>query len=428
MMKRLRAPLAVMAVAASMALVPWVADAAVKPLPARTMAALAAFPGAVGFGAMATGGRGGPVYHVTNLNDAGAGSLRDAVSQGPRIVVFDVAGYITLKTALSVKSNITIAGQTAPGMGVTVRGAQVSFSGSTNVIVRYLRFRHGLEGAKKDAITMYDGHNQIFDHLSVSWGRDENFSINASTGITVQNSIISEGLEGHSCGGLIQSDGVTVYQTLYAHNKTRNPKVKGKMQFVNNVVYNWGSDAFILGDSAGLSEANVLGNYFVKGLSTGGGSPFTRGNTNFHIYETGNVIDSNRNTQLDGVPTVRAQLGTVTIAPRPYAFPAVPVAPAASAHAAIVAHAGASLRRDAVDTRVINDLTRSTGKLISDPATVGGWEPLPGGAAPRDTDRDGMPDAWETAQGLNPASAADGSRIAPDGYSNIERYINGLVR
>jgi pectate lyase len=398
--------------------------------PAQAQAqAVGAFPGAVGFAARATGGRGGEVYHVTNLGDSGPGSLRDAVSTGPRIVVFDVGGYIDLLSPLSIKSNITVAGQTAPGDGIGTRGFQVSLSNATNVIVRYMRFRHGLTpNQNRDGVTINEGSNQIFDHVSVSWGRDENFSINNSTNITVQNSIISEGLDPHSCGGLVQSDGVTLYRTLYAHNKTRNPKVKGRNQFVNNVVYNWGSDAYIEGDSAGRSDANVVGNYFVKGASTGSGSPFTRGNLNFHIYAAGNYHDGNRNGVLDGVPVTTEDLGTVVVEPTPFPFPTVPESSAADAYRAVVAQAGASLRRDAIDRRVVADVTNETGAIITDPAAVGGFGSLAGGAAPADGDRDGMPDAWERANGHNPADAADGAALGPDGYSNVERYLNSLAR
>lgn len=392
------------------------------------LAAAPAFPGAVGFGAAVTGGRGGPVYHVTNLNDSGAGSFRDAVSQGPRIVVFDVGGYINLASPLSIKSNITVAGQTAPGEGVATRGYQVSLSNANNVIVRYMRFRHGLTpNQNRDGITINEGSNQIFDHVSVSWGRDENFSINSSTNITVQNSIISEGLDPHSCGGLIQSDGVTLFRNLYAHNKTRNPKVKGRNQFVNNVVYNWGSDAYIEGDSAGRSDANVVGNYFVKGPSTGTAGPFTRGNLNFHIYASGNYYDADKDGTLDGRPTTVADLGNVVVEPAPFPFPAITAVSAAAAHQAVVDRAGASQRRDAIDRRLIADLTRQTGAIITDPAAVGGFGSLAGGAAPADGDRDGMPDAWEVSNGLNPANAGDGDDYAADGYTNVERYLNGLA-
>lgn len=405
------------------------AEAAARPVePVQQLATALAFPGAAGFGAALTGGRGGTVYHVTNLNDSGAGSFRDAVSQGPRIVVFDVGGYINLASPLSIKSNITVAGQTAPGDGVATRGYQVSLSNADNVIVRYMRFRHGLTpNQNRDGITINEGSNQIFDHVSVSWGRDENFSINSSTNITVQNSIISEGLDPHSCGGLIQSDGVTLFRNLYAHNKTRNPKVKGRNQFVNNVVYNWGSDAYIEGDSAGRSDANVIGNYFVKGPSTGSGGPFTRGNLNFHIYASGNYYDADKNGALDGRPTTTADLGNVVVEPVPFDFPAIAAGSAAAAYQAVVDQAGASLRRDSVDRRLISELTGQTGAIITDPAAVGGFGALAGGTAPADGDRDGMPDAWERFNGLDPASAADGDDYGADGYTNVERYLNGLV-
>ncbi|MES2464185.1 MAG: hypothetical protein V4671_26785, partial [Armatimonadota bacterium] len=170
-------------------------SAAAPDASARKAASIPAFPGAEGFGGRASGGRGGAVYHVTNLNDTGPGSFRDAVSQGPRIVVFDVGGYIELKSPVAVASNITIAGQTAPGDGIGTKNEQISFSNVENVIVRYLRIRGGIDGRPgKDGASVFKGKNQIFDHVSVAWGRDETFSINESQDITVQNSIIAEGL------------------------------------------------------------------------------------------------------------------------------------------------------------------------------------------------------------------------------------------
>lgn len=210
----------------------------------------------------ATGGRGGAIYHVTNLNDSGTGSLRDAVSQSNRIIVFDVSGVIHLKSPLIFKSNLTVLGQTAPGEGVQVYGDRVSFSGANNIIVRYIRFRMGVGGTSgADACGVSNGKNMIFDHLSVLWGRDECFSVSwdnkgtRPSDITIQNSIIGQGLQSHSCGGLIQTEGgVTLYRNLYIENKTRNPKVKGLNQFVNNVVYNWGGGGcYIMGDSEGPS-------------------------------------------------------------------------------------------------------------------------------------------------------------------------------
>ncbi|MET9970930.1 hypothetical protein ABZZ80_34735 [Streptomyces sp. NPDC006356] len=395
--------------------------------PGAAAAAVAAFPGAEGFGARATGGRGGDVYHVTNLNDSGAGSLRDAVSRGPRIVVFDVGGYVTLKSPLHVASDITIAGQTAPGDGVATRGYQVSFSNSDNVVVRHIRFRHGLTpGQNRDADGIDKGSNMIFDHVSTSWGRDETFSVNSSTGITVQYSIIAEGLAPHSCGGLVQSDGVTLSHNLYIHNKTRNPKSKGRLQHVNNVVYNWGSDAYILGDSAGISNANSAGNYFVKGPSSSGG-PYSRANANYRIHASGNFYDGDVDGRLDGRETTDADLGPATVEDKPFAFPPITVETAQQAYTTVLSEAGASLSRDAVDARLVNDVTHQTGAIISDPQSVGGFGTLRGGTPPTDTDRDGMPDTWERARGLDPGDASDGDDTDASGYTHIESYLNELA-
>ncbi|MGP3971080.1 pectate lyase family protein [Streptomyces sp. 6N223] len=418
----------VAAVAVSGALLP-ITAAEGSPAPGGngTAQAPVAFPGAEGFGAQATGGRGGEIYHVTNLDDSGPGSFRDAVSEGPRIVVFDVGGYIELAEPLHVASDITIAGQTAPGEGVATRGYQVSFSDSSNVIVRYMRFRHGLTpDQNRDAVTMDGASNIVFDHVSASWGRDENFSINNSTNVTVQHSIISEGLDPHSCGGLVQSDGVTLSHNLYIHNKTRNPKSKGRLQFVNSVIYNWGSDGYILGDSAGISNANAEGNYFIAGPSTTG-DPFTRANANYQIYAAGNYFDGDVNGQVDGRETTDEDLGPATIMDEPFDFPPVTVQTAQEAYDTVVAGAGASLSRDAIDTRLVNDVINQTGAIITDPESIGGFGSLEGGTPPADADGDGMPDDWETAEGLNPDDAADAADTDASGYSNIERYVNGLV-
>lgn len=244
-----------------------------KPGPFEDYGQVLAFPGAEGFGRNASGGRGGEVYHVTNLNDSGEGSLRDAVSKPDRIVVFDVAGIINLESVLVFSSNLTVAAQTAPGDGIVLYGDRVSFSGAKNVICRYLRVRMGRQGPDgKDAAGLASGSNMIFDHLSVTWGRDENFSINGNDAydITIQNSIIGQGLQNHSCGGLMQTTtqhGITLYRNLYIDNKTRNPKVKGLNQFVNNVVYNWGEGAAynMSGDSEGESLTAIEDNYFIVG-------------------------------------------------------------------------------------------------------------------------------------------------------------------
>ena len=271
-----------------------------------------AFPGAEGYGRYALGARASDsptIYHVTNLNDSGEGSLRDAVSQPNRIVIFDVSGIIKLNSRLVFSKNLTIAGQTAPGEGVIVYGNGVSFSNAENIIVRYLRLRMGTGGdSGKDAAGIANGGNMIFDHLSVCWGLDENFSINWDSknyepyNITIQNSIIGQGIQPHACGGLIQTNGgITLYRNLYIDNKTRNPKVKGLNQYVNNVVYNWGSGgAYILGDTEASSWGEITNNYFIKG-PTGGTNAFTRATKSFQVYHKGNMIDYNKDGILNGI-------------------------------------------------------------------------------------------------------------------------------
>jgi hypothetical protein len=402
------------------------------PALAANGAGLPAFPGAEGFGALATGGRGGEVVHVTTLNDAGPGSFREAVSQPNRIVVFDVGGVIKITSPVSVKSNITIAGQTAPGGGITIAGDSVSFSNASNVIARYLRCRMGETGTSgKDAVAVANSTNMIFDHLSVSYGRDENLSVTGtSKDITIQDCLIGLGLQPHSCGGLIQADGVSILRTLYIHNHTRNAKIKQKNQYVNNVVYNWGAGAYIAGDSAGRSDATLLGSYFIKGPANGSNA-ITRANENFHIFAQGNLVDDNRNGTLDGRPLEKPDYGTITWTAEPADFPKLAkVMTAPEAYEYVLQHAGASRVRDTVDAQLIEDLKSlgKKGQTIRATAEFGGTGDIAAGEAPNDTDRDGMPDAWETARGLNPADPADGKKLDASGYSMVELYINGLVQ
>jgi hypothetical protein len=189
-----------------------------------------AFPGAEGYGRNATGGREGEIYRVTNLNDEGEGSFRDAVSKPNRIIVFDVAGIIKLSaTPIVLQSNQTILGQTAPGDGIVLYGGRISATGADNTIVRYLRVRMGADyPGQADAGGMANGSNVIFDHCSFTWGKDENFSVSTNNrvpleNITIQNSIIGQGLQNHSCGGLMQTgitEGVTIFRNLYINPKS----------------------------------------------------------------------------------------------------------------------------------------------------------------------------------------------------------------
>lgn len=399
-----------------------------------------AFPGAEGFGRNAIGGRKGSVYVVTNLNDSGAGSLRDAVSKSDRIVVFAVGGLIQIKDRMVVQKRITILGQTAPGDGITVYGNGWSFSNADDSIVRYIRIRMGKSGTSgKDAITIAEGANMIFDHISVTWGRDETFSISGSeaANITIQNSIIGQGLETHSCGGLMQTtlgNGISLFRNLYIDNKTRNPKVKGTNDFTNNVVYNWGGGGgYIAGDSEGQSEANIVGNYFISGPSTSV-TAFTRGNANFKGFVSGNFYDSDKDGTLNGkeLGASSSNYGGMAIQSTKFAFPApTKIMAASDALAYVQKSAGASKVRDAVDTRLIEELTSwgKSGQLIKDEnaSPMNGPGTIAGGTKAVDTDGDGIPDDAETKLGFDKAVNDAMSDKDGNGYVNIEDWANSLI-
>jgi pectate lyase len=399
-----------------------------------------AFPGAQGFGRLSVGARGGSVYHVTNTNDSGAGSLRDAISQPNRTVVFDVGGVIKIASRLVFKNNQTIAGQTAPGGGITIYGDGTSFSAASNTIVRYVRFRMGKIGESgKDTVTMANGHDVIWDHCSMSWGRDGTLDLNQESGstlynITLQDSIVSQGLQTHSTGGLVNTTGTSIIRSLYIDNNSRNPKARGTTQFINNVVYNWVVSGYILGDTSGRSDGYMAGNYMIPGPETNGGT-LDSPTPDYHMYAAGNYYDSNKNGVLDGRLLGQGDFGSVTWEPAPsVSFPAVPVLGAEEAYRFVHDHAGASRVRDAVDDYVVAELSSlgKSGKTISDEASLG----LPGvvgdvpnGPSPEDTDQDGMPDAWEASHGLNASDASDRNGDPNgDGWTNLEEYINSLAQ
>ena len=398
-----------------------------------------AFPGAQGWGRFAEGGRKGTVYHVTNLNDAGNGSLRDAVSQPNRIVVFDVSGVIRINSRIVFKDNLYVAGQTAPGEGITVYGDGVSFSGADNSIVRYMRFRMGTVGTKdKDCAGVANGQNMIFDHCSFAWGQDENFSINwdnkgkAPKDITLQNCIVGQGLMTHSAGGLMQAENITLYRILMVDNSTRNFKVKGINQYANNIVYNWKNAAYNMGgDSEGQSYANIESNLFINGPAVGGNC-LTGGNANFHFYGDDNLQDSNR----DGIynPTAFTGDGGGNRQAKPYDYPTLEKWVAKDLIEKLLPDVGASLPyRDLADCYMIDEVLSfgKKGNLITNEnelpigvPTSWSWFK---GEKPADSDGDGMPDDWEKAHGTNPAKD-DAMILADNGYANIENYINGITR
>ncbi len=398
-----------------------------------------AFPGAMGWGRFATGGRTGSVYHVTNLNDSGAGSLRDAVSQPNRIVVFDVSGVIRINSRIVFSKNLYVAGQTAPGEGITVYGDGVSFSGADNIIVRYMRFRMGAVGTKdKDCAGVANGQNMIFDHCSFSWGQDENFSINwdnkgtAPQNITLMNSIVGQGLMTHSAGGLMQADNITLYRILLVDNSTRNFKVKGVNQYVNNLVYNWKNAAYNMGgDSEGMSYVNIESNLFINGPAVGGDA-LTGGNERFHFYGADNWQDKNR----DGVynPSEFTGDGGGDRQAQPYAYPELEKWAATDLIEKLLPDVGASLPyRDLADCYMVDEVLSfgSEGKLITNenelPIGVPTTWPWFKGEKAKDTDGDGMPDWWEEANGTN-VDANDAMTKAANGYANIENYINSITR
>ncbi|MBO7267269.1 MAG: autotransporter-associated beta strand repeat-containing protein [Bacteroidaceae bacterium] len=407
-----------------------------SPLSAQQLA----FPGAEGFGKYAVGGRYGSVYHVTNLNDSGAGSLRDAVSQPNRIVVFDVAGVIRLQSRLTFKNNLYVAGQTAPGEGITVYGNGVSFSGADNTIVRYLRFRMGVVGdSGKDAAGVSNGTNMIFDHLSVSWGRDETFSISSDGkgdlgNITIQNSIIAQGLQTHCAGGLVQADRITLYRNLYVDNDTRNAKIKGRNQYVNNIVYNWSSGCFIMGgDSEGTHYANAQSNLFINGPS-GGGNAFSGANSDFHIYAIDNWQDRDKDGIFDPYEIPKNEYGGgPTFITSPMDAYDLPIVSATTLLDESLPTVGASIPyRDYVDWYVLDEVLSlgKKGAFISRESSLPFGAPdswnLWAGTKQQDSDNDGMPDVWEVANGTN-ADKNDAMVIADNGYANIENYINSIT-
>ncbi len=396
-----------------------------------------AFTFAEGFGRFAKGGRGGSVYHVTNLNDSGSGSLRDAVSQSDRTIVFDVGGQITLSSRLSITANrLTIAGQTAPGEGISIVGPGVSI-GADDLIMRYLRIRYTNNSEQDDALSLNDTcSDNIYDHLSVSWGTDEVFSMNKSQNITAQWCMITEGqnILGHSKGSLLEMPVLSMHHCLYAHNNDRNPKNKGEFDYRNNVAYDWGFAPYIAGGNTGAQcHANCIGNYYIAGSSTttDDGIMVITGNSNYHLYFNDNRIDSNR----DGIANA-VDLGYDMLEPDalpdivsiPYEFPPVQTDSPELAYQRVLSQVGCWQDRDSTDERIIDQVVTQTGGIIYSYEDVGGPSVISGGIAPQDSDQDGMPDHWENSiAGLNSMAADNNGDLDNDGYTNLEEYLNWLA-
>ena len=418
-----------------------------------------AFPGAEGFGAKASGGRGGRVIAVTNLNDSGPGSLRAAVDEKePRTVIFHVSGNIPLQSSLRIRnSDLTIAGQTAPGDGICLQNYSLDLSGANNVIIRYLRVRPGDSSGKSiDALGGREGENIIIDHCSVSWSIDESVSIyGGARNFTVQWCLISESLyqsvhtKGHhGFGGIWGGRNASWHHNLLAHHSSRNPRIPGKNQeqlidLRNNVIYNWGYNSCYGGD--GDVRVNLVGNYYKPGPATREGvrarvanpSP---GDAPNNWWIAGNLVAGSPEVTDDnwlGVhPAGGIQAGGFR-ADKPFEVAPVTTQPADQAFELVLEKAGASLpQRDSLDARIVEETRTGTARfggiygaqtgIIDSPETVGGWPELKSLPAPPDGDVDGMPDEWEGKFGLDPKNASDNSQDKDkDGYTNLEEYLNG---
>ena len=470
-------------------------------LPAAGQEKTPAFPGAEGFGRYVTGGRGGKVYHVTNLNDAGEGSLRWALDQnGAKTIVFDVSGTIHLKSTLSIsKGNVTIAGQTAPGDGICVADYPVQIK-TNNVIVRYMRFRLGNKNVKVNGADGWDGFGGfdqsdiIVDHCSVSWSIDECLSIYGNKNTTVQWCLVAQSLQdaghskgSHGYGGNWGGSGASFHHNLMAHHESRVPRLgpryttqlDERMDMRNNVFYNYCGNGCYGGEAMNVNIVNnyykpgpgtaqisttkqeriaglgirtesyitsypdyaptlhVWGKYFVEGNVNPKYNAVTNDNWQYGIY---NQINASNN---DGLYNEEVK-DSIRLS-QPIDFVVTTTHSAEQAYEKVLAYAGASLHRDTFDDLMVTDtregLATYTGagnhKGIIDsqednrPADAGddwsAWPTLASAPAPADTDHDGMPDDWETANGLNPNDASDGAATASDGYTNLEHYLNSIV-
>jgi hypothetical protein len=436
----------------------------------QAVAQLPAFPGAQGFGSTSRGGRGGMVLHVNTLSDSGPGSFRDAVlTAGPRTIVFDISGNIDCRggsgsadTMYVTQGQVTIAGQTAPGQGVTLM-CGVIFEAS-DIVVRHIRFRPGRAGpgtrhpnddpgSMSGTQIVGPATGVIFDHVTVSWASDELVAIVTNAEATIQWSIVAEPLtdggkglwQGHGfAGGSYDSPSAnkaTFHHGLIAYASDRNPFVAGSwFQWENMIIYDYEVQANLAPINQPIT-AQAIGNYYLPGADTPAWGPpiwiWGCGGQVTHcdypaqssIYVAGNLEPANRpdNSRPETAILTYFQGGFPVRDTRQPGFPVITTTDAATAKSQVLACAGATMpARDSVDTRVTQQVAQGTGRFVSnDPSEVGGYPDLPVVRRPvgYDTDGDGIPDAWEKAHGLNPLSASDGAAVTADGYTNLEHYL-----
>lgn len=442
-----------------------------------------AFPTAQGFGKFATGGRGGKVYTVTNLNDAGAGSFREAFSAypgEPLTIVFAVGGIIELQSQIKVsRSNFTIAGQTAPGDGICLKGHSFIINGARsaslggnhgNIIIRYLRSRPGSTLATGVyGFDLENCHNVIVDHCSFSWANEECAAMYDMEKVTVQYSIVSEGLfnAGHAkgnrgYGGVWGGQYVSYHHNLFAHLNARSTRFNGArahdvnalVDYRNNVIYNAGTRNAAAGGAVNIensfSRINLVDNYYKPGPATPSDYLFIEADYEAaeakgvgEFYVNGNVMHGNTAKTTDNWSAVSftkipANLQADAQSSVPFTVGQHIIAQSANdAYLDVLKNAGANLPiRDAVDKRVVSETATGTassvgitsGKrgIIDLPAEVGGWPVYHSGPALTDTDGDGIPNHWEQANGLNANDATDGNTINGQGYTMLEVYLNGI--
>ena len=449
-----------------------------------------AFPGAEGGGMYTTGGRGGKVIHVTTLADSGAGSLRAALAEsGPRTIVFDVAGLIELKSALTIKNgDVTIAGQTAPGDGICIKNYEMKFENASNIIIRFVRFRMGDE-AKREADALWGRYNRniIIDHCSMSWSTDECSSFYANEFFTMQWCILTESLRNsihgkgvHGYGGIWGGKNASFHHNLLANHDSRNPRIdhpqiygdylsthRGNVDYRCNAVYNWGSNLTYGGEDGWFNIVNncykpgpassdrkylvdAYGSYVKDGVTYADSYPemYLSGNVNTKYPELGandaSAIYWHNGAGYGSFKTLLASQLALSGPGQKEVYTTTHTAE--NSFDAVCRFAGASLVRDSVDERACNDAKSgsatfkeggngSKNGIIDTQTAVGGWPSYEADtedmAAVKDTDGDGMPDRFEERFGLDKSKASDGNEKTLDSYgryTNLEMYLHYLVK